>query len=138
LKDGRVEETGMDAIFQDAATLERVYGVDLHVFHHPSVNKRQIAFVPPYQYPETDFHELYQLQKEPGKLCLSFVRPLRTLSLGSNETGLDWCQEIVQQQRLLVAGCADTWTKRKRSKYCSTNKCAAFGRELTSCCDEGN
>lgn len=98
LKDGRVEETGMDAIFQDAATLKRVYGVDLHVFHHPAVNKRQIAFVPPYQYPETDFHELYQLQKEPGKLCLSFARPLRTLSLGSNETGLDWCQEIVQQQ----------------------------------------
>ncbi len=98
LKDGRVEETGIGAIFHDAATLKRVYDVDLHVFHHPAMNKRQIAFMPPYQYPKMDFHELYQLQKEAGRLSLSFVRPLRTLSLGSNETGLDWCQEIVQQQ----------------------------------------
>ncbi|MGB3887972.1 MAG: ABC transporter ATP-binding protein, partial [Priestia megaterium] len=57
--------------------------------------------------------ELYKLQKEPGELCLSFVRPLRTVSLGSNETGLDWCQEIIQQQSSANAA----WKSASLSSY---------------------
>lgn len=111
LSNGRLQETYEGFLKQDEQTFSDVYGVNMKFKTHPVVAKNQIFLSPAFLISSEDSTLKKNVILKPNNegLELHFVKPLRTLSVGTEGKGMTWSSgwRFINSSSKLEESCAD-------------------------------